>query len=193
MVSCPAVPAAAAIGIYPFAEVFCFMQEIRLTLKKRAFPSQGRVRINVAHLPDLGIQEGDRVDLVSEATKKTVAATVIADTMVREGQVRASEEDLKSLGLEDGDEVLVQRSPPAGEKLRKMAGDANVALSKGAGELDAKARKAAGEVKAGAAKAAETVKKETKAATGKVGKAAEKTVRDVKKTVKKATRPRDDL
>ena len=46
------------------------MQEVRLTIKKRAFPSQGRVRLNVAHLPDLGILEGEHVDLINEATKK---------------------------------------------------------------------------------------------------------------------------
>src|SRR5208337_2516477 len=52
----------------PFRDGLSSMQEVRLTLKKRAFPSQGRVRFNIAHLPDLGIQEGDHVDLINEAT-----------------------------------------------------------------------------------------------------------------------------
>ena len=36
------------------------MQEVRLTIRKRAFPSEGRVRFNVAHLPALGIQDGEK-------------------------------------------------------------------------------------------------------------------------------------
>ena len=97
------------------------MKEIYLTIRKRAFPSQGRVRFNIAHLVDLGIKEGDRVDLVNEATKKSVTVTVIADTIVREGQIRISEEDAKSVGLTEDDTVLIRKSPPATEKLRKAA------------------------------------------------------------------------
>jgi len=169
------------------------MHEIRLTLKKRAFPSQGRVRLNIAHLPELGIQEGDHVDLINETTKKIVTTTVIADTMVREGQLRVSEEDLKLLGLHDDEDVLVRKTPPLEAKLKKAAADANVALSEGAKKLDGAARKTAGDVKAGAAKATETVKKETKKASDSIGKAAAKTADTVKKTVKKAKGSRDDL
>jgi formylmethanofuran dehydrogenase subunit D len=97
------------------------MKEIHLTIRKRAFPSQGRVRFSIAHLPDLGIKEGDRVDLVNEATKKSVTVTVMADTIVREGQVRVSEEDAKSIGLNEDDAVLIRKSPPAAEKIRKAA------------------------------------------------------------------------
>jgi hypothetical protein len=162
------------------------MQEVRLTLKKRAFPSQGRVRLNIAHLPDLGIHEGDHVDLINEATKKTVTTTVIADTMVREGQLRVSEEDLKTLGLNDDEEVLVRKTPPMEARLKKAAADAGSALSAGAKKLDGAAKKTAGDVKAGAAKATATVKKETKKASDSIGKAAAKTAATVKKTVKKA-------
>ncbi|MDD1687380.1 hypothetical protein [Methanoregula sp.] len=168
------------------------MQEIRLTLKKRAFPSQGRVRINIAHLPELGIHEGDHVDLINEATKKTVTTSVIADTMVREGQVRVSEEDLKILGLDDDEEVLVRKTPPLDAKIKKAAADASTALSAGAKKLDGAAKKTAGDVKAGAAKATETVKKESKKASDKIGKAAAKTADTVKKTVKKV-KGKDDL
>jgi hypothetical protein len=98
------------------------MKEIHLTIRKRAFPSQGRVRFNIAHLPDLGIKEGESVDLVNEATKKSVTVTVIADTIVREGQVRVSEEDAKSIGLNEDDTVFIRKSPPGKEKIRKAAG-----------------------------------------------------------------------
>ena len=99
------------------------MKEIYLTIRKRAFPSQGRVRFNITHLTELGIKEGDRVDLVNEATKKSVTVTVIADTIVREGQVRVSEEDAKSIGLNEDDTVLLRKSTATAEKIRK-AGDA---------------------------------------------------------------------
>jgi hypothetical protein len=169
------------------------MQEVRLTLKKRAFPSQGRVRINIAHLPDLGIQEGDKIDLVNESTKKIVTTAVIADTMVREGQIRVSEEDLKLLGLHDDEDVLVRKTPPMDAKLKKMAAEANASLTKGVDALDRSVKKTAGEVKAGAEKTGESLKKGTKKATDSVGKAAAKTADTVKKTVKKVTGSKDNL
>lgn len=169
------------------------MKEVRFTIKKRAFPSQGRVRLNIAHLPDLGIHEGEHVDLVNEATKKTVTVTVIADTMVRVGHVRVSEEDLKTIGLNDDDEVLVKKTPPLQEKIKKAAADANKSFSKSVDKLDESVKKTTVDVKAKATKAADAVKKETKKASDKVGKAAAKTVKDVKKTVKKATGTDDQL
>ncbi len=169
------------------------MKDVRFTIKKRAFPSQGRVRLNLAHLPELGIREGDHVDLINETTKKTVTTTVIADTMVRVGHVRVSEEDLKSIGLNDDDDVLIRKTPPLEEKIKKAASDASKSLSKSVDKLDASVKKTTVDVKASAAKTADTVKKETKKASDKIGKAAEKTVKEVKKTVKKATQPRDEL
>ncbi|MFA4849207.1 MAG: hypothetical protein WC626_05725 [Methanoregula sp.] len=169
------------------------MKDVRFTIKKRAFPSQGRVRLNLAHLPELGIREGDHVDLINETTKKTVTTTVIADTMVRVGHVRVSEEDLKSIGLNDDDDVLIRKTPPLEEKIKKAAADASKSLSKSVDKLDASVKKTTVDVKASAAKTADTVKKETKKASDKIGKAAEKTVKEVKKTVKKATGPRDEL
>ena len=169
------------------------MQEVRLTIKKRSFPSQGRVRLNVAHLPDLGILEGERVDLVNEATRKTVTTSVIADSMVREGQIRVSEEDLRTLGLRDEEEVLVRKTPPLEEKIKKAAAGANTSFSKGIGNLDKKVKKTSGDVKAGAAKATDTVREETKKASGNIGKAAVKTAGTLKKTVKKVTGSGEDL
>ena len=169
------------------------MQDIRLTIKKRAFPSQGRVRLNVTVLSDLGINDGEHVDLINESTKKSVTTTVIADTMVREGQIRVSEEDLKTIGLFDGDEVIVRKTPPLKEKIGKAVDDTHKSLTKGAKTLDDTVRKTAGDVKTGAAKSADTVRKETKKASDTVGKIAANTVKEVKKTVNKATKPHDEL
>ena len=167
------------------------MKEIRLTVRKRAFPSQGRVRLNVAHVPDLEIHEGDHVDLVNEVTQKTVTATVIVDTMVPQGQVRVSEEDLRTLGLLDNDGVLVRKTPPLQDRIKKAAEDASTSLSRGVDTLDEKVKKTAQDVKAGTAKAADTVKKETRKASATVEKTAAKTVKDVKNAVKKATGRQD--
>ena len=169
------------------------MQEVRFTIRKRAFPSRGRVRLNAAHLPDLGILEGAHLDLINEATRKTVTTTVIADTLVPQGEVRVSVEDLKVLGLEDGNEVLVLKTPPLQEKARKAAADANVSISRGVDKLGAAVRKSAGEVKTEAVKAAGSLKEETKKASDSIGKAAGNTATAAKKNVKKATGTRDEL
>jgi hypothetical protein len=163
------------------------MKDVRLTVKKRAFPSQGRVRLNIAHLPDLGIHEGDHVDLINETTKKSVTTTVMADTMVRVGHVRVSEEDLKTIGLNDDDEVMVRKSSPLQEKIKKAAADAGKSVSKSVDKLDESVKKTAVKVKAGAAKTADTVKKETKKASDRVEKVVAKTSEKVKKSMKKAS------
>lgn len=169
------------------------MQDVRLTIKKRAFPSHGRVRLNAAILPDLDVAEGEHVDLMNEAAKKSASVTVIADSMVPAGQIRVSEEDLKTIGLSEGDKVLVRKSAVLKEKLSKAAAEANASLEKEAKKIDAAAKKTAGNVSAGAASAAKAIKSETDKATKSIGKAVSKTTKDVKKAVKKATGKKDDL
>jgi len=160
------------------------MADLRLTIKKRSFPSHGRVRLHESRLSELRIVEGDRVDLLNETTKKTVTVTVIADRMVGEGEIRVSEEDLKSLGLSEGSEVVVKKTPPLKEKIEAAAKDANKSFSEGVANLDAAARKTGETVKTETKKAAETVKTETKKAADTVGKAAAKTSAAVKKGLK---------
>lgn len=151
------------------------MQDIILIAKKRAFPSLGRVRLNIAHLEGLGIRDGERLDLANGATKKTVTVTVVADTQVPEGQVRVSTEDLAALGLADGDKVVVHRTVPLKEKLSKAAAEANTAIAKNAGEMGS------------------AVKKESKKASDTIGKAASSAAKKVKKTIKDTTGKGDDL
>jgi hypothetical protein len=151
------------------------MQEIRLTLKKRAFPSRGRARINAVHLPDLGVTEGGQADLINEATGTSVTVSVVADTMVTEGQVRVSAEDLAALGLAEGGAVLVRKTAPLNEKIRKVAEDAGKSVQKHVDTLDKTLTKTAGDVKTGAEKASDSISK-----------AAKKTAGDVKKAVKNA-------
>ncbi len=159
------------------------VHEVRLTLKKRAYPSQGRVRFNITHLPILGIREGEHVDLVNEATKKTITATVLADTVVRPGQVRVSEEDLKALGLLDEDEILVRKTIPRQEKVKKGASDAGEPLSTGVVKPDGTAVRA----RAVTAKPAVPLKKETAKSSEKAGTAAPKIASPARKPVKKTS------
>jgi anaerobic selenocysteine-containing dehydrogenase len=127
------------------------MDNITLKIKKRAFPSHGRVRIHESRLTDLQIVNGDHIDLINETAKKTVTVTVISDTMVGKDEVRVSEEDLKSLGLKEGDNVSIKKSLGLKEKASKTAGD----VSAGAKKAGAAVGKAAGS-------AADTVKKKVK-------------------------------
>lgn len=154
------------------------MENLRLKIKKRAFPSHGRVRLHESRLGDLGIVNGDHVDLINETAKKTVTVTVISDTMVGEKEIRVSEEDLKSLGLKEGEEVSIKKSLGFKEKVSKTSGDVSAGAKKTAGDVAAGAKKAGGDVATGAKKAG--------AAVGKAaGSAAD--------TVKKKVKGKDDL
>jgi formylmethanofuran dehydrogenase subunit D len=138
------------------------MQEIELTIKKRAFPSKGRVRLHESKLTDLGIVNGDHVDLINETTKKTVTVTVISDTMVGQDEIRVSEEDLKALGLKEGDKVPVKKSLGLKEKLGKGTADVSAGAKKVGSDVAAGAKKAGASVGKAAGDAADTVKKKVK-------------------------------
>jgi anaerobic selenocysteine-containing dehydrogenase len=135
------------------------MKELRLRIKKRAFPSQGRVRLNESALTGLEIQNGASVDLVNETTNKSISVTVYTDSMVEKGQARVSEEDLKKVGLKDGDMVIVRVTPPLTEKLKKTTDEAAKSVKEGAGKAGAAAKKAGGDLKKATTEGYETVKK----------------------------------
>jgi len=135
------------------------MKELRLRIKKRAFPSQGRVRLNESALTGLEIQNGASVDLVNETTSKSISVTVYTDSMVEKGQARVSEEDLKKVGLKDGDMVIVRVTPPLTEKLKKTTDVAAKSIKEGAGKVGESAKKAGGDVKKATTEGYETVKK----------------------------------
>jgi len=138
------------------------MDTLTLKTKKRAFPSRGRVRLHETRLAQLKIVNGDRIDLVNEAAKKTVTVTVIADTMVGRDEIRVSEEDLKSLGLKDGEEVSIKKSLGIKEKVSKTAGDVSTGAKKVGGDVATGAKKAGAAVGKAAGNTAATVKKKVK-------------------------------
>ena len=135
------------------------MKELRLRIKKRAFPSQGRVRLNESALTGLEIQNGASVDLVNETTSKSISVTVYTDSMVEKGQARVSEEDLKKVGLKDGDMVIVRVTPPLKEKLKKTTDETAKSVKEGAGKAGEAAKKAGGDVKKATTEGYESVKK----------------------------------
>jgi formylmethanofuran dehydrogenase subunit D len=145
-----------------FNECLSTMQEIELTIKKRAFPSKGRVRLHESKLTDLGIVNGDHVDLINETAKKTVTVSVISDTMVGIEEIRVSEEDLKALGLKEGDKVPVKKSLGLKEKLSKSTADVSAGAKKVGSDVATGAKKAGATVGKAAGSAADTVKKKVK-------------------------------
>ena len=138
------------------------MDTLTLRTKKRVFPSRGRVRLHESRLTDLKIVNGDHVDLVNEAAKKTVTVTVIADTVVGRDEIRVSEEDLKSLGLREGEEVSIRKSLGIKEKITKTTGDVSKGAKKVGGDVATGAKKAGSAVGKAAGSAADTVKKKVK-------------------------------
>jgi len=138
------------------------MDTLTLKTKKRVFPSRGRVRLHETRLAQLKIVNGDRIDLVNETAKKTVTVTVIADTMVGRDEIRVSEEDLKSLGLKDGEEVSIKKSLGIKEKVSKTAGDVSTGAKKVGGDVATGAKKAGAAVGKAAGNTATTVKKKVK-------------------------------
>ena len=138
------------------------MDTLTLITKKRVFPSRGRVRLHETRLAQLKIVNGDHVDLVNETAKKTVTVTVIADTMISRDEIRVSEEDLKSLGLKDGEEVSIKKSLGIKEKVSKTAGDVSTGAKKVGGDVATGAKKAGAAVGKAAGNTAATVKKKVK-------------------------------
>jgi hypothetical protein len=138
------------------------MENFTLKIKKRAFPSHGRVRLHESRLSDLKIVNGDHVDLMNEAAKKTVTVTVISDTMVGVDEIRVSEEDLKSLGLSEGQDVSIKKSLGIKEKLSKAPADVATGAKKVGGDVATGAKKAGAAVGKAAGDTATAVKKKVK-------------------------------
>jgi anaerobic selenocysteine-containing dehydrogenase len=138
------------------------MDNLTLKIKKRAFPSHGRVRLHESRLLDLQIVNGDNIDLINETAKKTVTVSVNADTMVGKDEIRVSEEDLKSLGLKDGEEVSIKKSFGIKEKASKTATDVSAGAKKVGSDVATGAKKAGAAVGKAAGSAADTVKKTVK-------------------------------
>lgn len=141
------------------------MDSVQLIIQERAFPSRGRARLNEVYLKQLGIKEGDEVDLFKDASAKPVAVTVFADTLVEEGYIRLSTEDIASVGVAPGKTIIVKKRPPLAERVKKGAKDSAESVrasAKGAADsIKGKAKKAEKDLKEGSSAVKDTLEKGT--------------------------------
>jgi len=153
------------------------MDSLKLKIQERAFPSRGRARLHETYLKQLGIKEGDEVEISFEGAAKTGIVTVFADTLVEEGHIRLSPQDIAAIGAAPGSTVTVKKRPPLVERVKKGAEDTAGKVKEGAGQVAEKikggAPQAAEKVKEGVGQAAEIVKEEAAAAKGSIEKGTE--------------------
>ncbi|OPX71118.1 MAG: hypothetical protein A4E38_01223 [Methanoregulaceae archaeon PtaB.Bin108] len=143
------------------------MDSVQLKIQERAFPSRGRARLNEVYLKQLGISEGDEVDLFKDPSAKPVAVTVFADTLVEEGHIRLSTEDIASIGVAPGTTITVKKRPPLADRVKKGAKDSAESVragAKGAAEtIRGKAKGAEKDLQESASTAKETLEKSSEA------------------------------
>ncbi|OPX69254.1 MAG: hypothetical protein A4E37_00525 [Methanoregulaceae archaeon PtaB.Bin056] len=152
------------------------MDSVKLKVQERAFPSRGRARLHEKYLRQLGINEGDEVEVSIEGAEKPGIVAVFADTLVEEGHIRLSPQDIAAIGAAPGSTVTVRKRPPlvdrvkkgaegTAEKIREGAGQAREKIKGGAPQASERVRegagKAADKVKEGAAAAKESIEKGT--------------------------------
>jgi K+/H+ antiporter YhaU regulatory subunit KhtT len=161
-------------------------------------------------LGKLGAKEESKLEIVNEALDKSVTVTLFADSMVEEGYIRLSEEDLQSLGMSDGDTVIIRKKPPLTEEMRERAGEmrerAGETVERVSEEIEKageSVRKETEKARAGAARAADTVREragkaygriveETAPITERVESATKETVEKIKKEVGPTTEKAED-
>jgi hypothetical protein len=138
------------------------MEGIEVKVQKRAFPSKGRVRVHTSLLADLALEAGSSVE-VAGSSGKALTLGAFADSMVAEGVVRMDPEDMKKLGVEEGEVVVVRRAKGITEKMKKGTKETTEKVTKGAKDVGGKvatgAKDVGGKVSKGAGSAAESVKK----------------------------------
>lgn len=97
------------------------MEERRLTVQKRAFPSKGRARVHTSVLSDLGVDERGDLDVWTTGLDRWITVSAYGDSMVQPDTIRLSEEDLAGLGADNGDEVIVKKARPLTDQVKDSA------------------------------------------------------------------------
>lgn len=128
-----------------------------MKIQKRAVPSHGRARLHKSMLSELGAQEGNKLELINDAENKSVTVTLFADSLVEEGYIRLSAEDIESIGLQEGDTVVIRKKPPLPDQVRREAGEAAELISEGIERVGERAGEAAARVSEGMGKAGDRV------------------------------------
>ncbi|MGA2698949.1 MAG: hypothetical protein ABSE74_04830 [Methanoregula sp.] len=97
------------------------MEDLTLTVKKRAFPSLGRARVSVVVLEKLGVDERGDLDVGTTGKDRWITVAAYSDSTVGEGIIRLSEDDLAALGVDDGTGVIVKKALPLSDQVRATA------------------------------------------------------------------------
>ena len=147
------------------------MEGIQLKVQVRAFPSVGRARLHESVLPDLGVKEGESLEImkypaVYDEKAKPISVAAYADRMLEKDIIKLSPEDIAALGVAEGDTVTVRRKVPLTEEIGKKAGEAGKAVSEGAGKAGEAIMKSAGKAGEAVDKGAKEVVKKIKPEKG---------------------------
>lgn len=97
------------------------MEDLTLTVKKRAFPSQGRARMNAATLKKIGVDEREDLDVGTTGKDRWITVAAFSDSTVRQDTIRLSTDDLAALGVEEGASVIVKKALPLSDQVRQTA------------------------------------------------------------------------
>lgn len=97
------------------------MEDLKLKVQKRAFPSHGRSRVHVSVIEKLGLGEHDSLDVGVPDTNRWITVTAYGDSIVPQDTIRLSGEDITALGVNDGGQVAVRKTPPLTDQVRQAA------------------------------------------------------------------------
>ncbi len=97
------------------------MEDLKLKVRKRAFPSHGRSRVHSSVIDTLGLAEHDSIDVGIPGTDRWITVTAYGDSIVQPDTIRLSGEDITALGAGDGDEVIVRKTLPLTDQVRQAA------------------------------------------------------------------------
>jgi hypothetical protein len=97
------------------------MEDLTLTVQKRAFPSLGRARVNAAVLKKIGIDEREDLDVGTTGKDRWITVAVFGDSTVGEDSIRLSTEDIEMLGVPEGAVVIVKKALPLSDQVRETA------------------------------------------------------------------------
>ena len=143
------------------------MEEVTLQVIKRAMPGHGRARIHSSLLPTLGIADNDEVEVFASGGT-SITLTIFSDTLVEKNQIRISDEDIKKLGIKEGEEVRTRRKTPVSEQVKAAAEDIATKVSKGVKDLsDTVSEKTSG-MKEGTLQAAQDISSKAKEVSAKI-------------------------
>lgn len=109
------------------------MEDLTLTVQKRAFPSVGRARVNAAILKKIGVDEREDLDVGTTGKDRWITVAAFSDSTVGEDTIRLSSEDLAVLGVPEGVSVLVNKALPLSDQVRETA---HAAAGQVAGEFE---------------------------------------------------------